>query len=47
MLFAALLYNLLILGATGYVVFGLGHSAWWFLLAVCLLVSGTDDKKEG
>jgi hypothetical protein len=28
------LYEGLILGGTGYAVFTLGHSGWWFLLAV-------------
>ncbi len=27
-------YETLCLGGCGYVVFGLGHSAWWFVLAV-------------
>ena len=35
----ALLYNLVILAATGYVVFGLGHSGWWFALAFCLVLT--------
>lgn len=28
-----LLYEGLVLGGTGYAVFALGHSGWWFLLA--------------
>jgi hypothetical protein len=34
-----LLYNAVILGFTAYVVFWMGHSGWWFLLAVLLLHS--------
>ena len=33
------LYEGLVLGGTGYAVFVLGHSGWWFLLAA-LLSSG-------
>ncbi len=29
----AFLWNVLLLGSVGYVVFGLGHSGWWFLAA--------------
>jgi hypothetical protein len=29
-----LFYETLVIGGCGYVVFGLGHSGWWFLLAV-------------
>jgi len=31
------LYNLAIIFGTAYLVFGLGHSGWWFLLAIILL----------
>lgn len=34
-----ILYNALLIGACGYVVFGLGHSGWWFLLAAVLTMS--------
>ena len=37
-----LLYNAAIVFGTGYVVFGLGHSGWWFLAAFCFLM-GTGD----
>lgn len=30
-------WNLFIILGCAYVVFGLGHSGWWFLLAVMLL----------
>lgn len=32
------LYNLLIIFATGYIVFYLGFSGWWFLLTMCLII---------
>jgi hypothetical protein len=31
-----LVYQLIVLGGTGYAVFVLEHSGWWFLLAVLL-----------
>lgn len=31
-------WNGIVLGVTAYAVFWLGHSGWWFLLAVFLLV---------
>jgi hypothetical protein len=31
------LFRLIILGTTAYVVFGLGHSGWWFLFAILLM----------
>jgi hypothetical protein len=31
-----IIYQALVLGGTGYAVFGLGHSGWWFLLAYFL-----------
>lgn len=30
-------YRLAVLGTCAYVVFGLGYSGWWFLLALLLL----------
>lgn len=35
-LLALMACNMVILGTTAYVVFWLGHSGWWFLLALCL-----------
>lgn len=43
-LLLTLMYNLAILGGTGYAVFGLGYSGWWFLLAVLCLVSARYKK---
>lgn len=40
-----LIWNLAVLFGTGYVVFGLGHSGWWFVLAVFLFTSG-DSKGD-
>ena len=34
---AVLASNLIVLGGCAYAVFWLGHSGWWFLLAVLLL----------
>lgn len=31
----------LTIGGTGYVVFGLGHSGWWFVLGIFLSAMGT------
>ena len=31
-----IIYESLVLGGCGYVVFGLGYSGWWFVLAVVL-----------
>lgn len=38
-LILAWLYNVLLISGTGYVVFVLGHSGWWFLLTLVLLCS--------
>jgi len=38
-LIMSLLYNLAVILLTGYVVFVLGRSGWWFLLAIFILVS--------
>lgn len=35
------IYNLAILGGTSYFVFGLGHSGWWFLLALMLMAGSS------
>lgn len=38
------IYNLTILAGCSYIVFGLGHSGWWFLLALaCMGTSKKDD----
>ncbi len=34
------MWNTMVLVGTAYVVFGLGHSGWWFALALCLMQSG-------
>jgi hypothetical protein len=40
-------YNLAVLFGCGYVVFGLGHSGWWFALAlICLASSKSSDDEE-
>lgn len=40
-LFAAiiLLYNILLIVGTAYIVFGLGFSGWWFLLTIILMAT--------
>lgn len=35
-MFMMLVWLVLLWGATGYVVFWLGHSGWWFALSLCL-----------
>lgn len=35
-----LIWNIFVWGWAGYVVFGLGNSGWWFLLALLLTASG-------
>lgn len=42
---AVLIYNLIIIAGTAFLVAVYGWSAWWFLLAVLLLMS-TKDKDE-
>ena len=37
-----LVYNLILLAGTAYLVGWRGWSAWWFALAVCLLATGRD-----
>jgi hypothetical protein len=44
MVILTILYNLSILLGCGYVVFGLGYSGWWFLLAICCLASFKRDE---
>jgi hypothetical protein len=41
-LLLAMIYNLVILGATVYLVGWQGWSAWWFLLTVSLLAGKKD-----
>lgn len=41
----SMVYNLIILGFTSYIVFGLGHSGWWFLLAVMLMTVPSSAMK--
>lgn len=36
-----LLWGLTIIGGCAYIVFGLGHSPWWFLLGVAIVGSWT------
>lgn len=43
----AMIYNLIILAGTVYLVGWQGWSAWWFLLAVILLASGKEEKPTG
>jgi hypothetical protein len=38
----AMIYNLILLVGTAYLVGWQGWSAWWFLLTVILLASGKD-----
>ena len=40
-----MIYNLLLLGGTTYLVGWQGWSAWWFLLTVLLLASQKDSGK--
>jgi hypothetical protein len=43
----SLVFAALVLGGTAYVVFGLGYSGWWFLLAliVCAMNRAEIDVK--
>ena len=53
-----LMYEALVIGGCGYVVFGLGRSGWWFLLALLMsagaykpaswnaLLTGVDKSKS-
>lgn len=44
------LYNLAVIGGCAYVVFGLGYSGWWFVVAFCVLddvqISTTTTTKD-
>jgi len=40
-----LIWCLAVFGTTAYAVFGLGHSGWWFLLALLLTQRGRDRQK--
>lgn len=40
---AVILYDAALVFGTGYMVFGLGHSAWWFVVAFCFLL-GTGEE---
>lgn len=40
-----LVYEGLVLGGTGYAVFVLGHSGWWFLLALPLSAAAYSPAK--
>lgn len=35
------IWNILILGSTGYVVFGLDYSGWWWILALIIWDAGS------
>jgi hypothetical protein len=39
------LYEGLVVGGTGYAVFVLDHSGWWFLLAVIMSVAAYSPRK--
>ena len=39
----AVVYNLILLAGTAYLVGWCEWSAWWFLLTVCLLSSGSKE----
>ncbi|MDI1253845.1 hypothetical protein [Thermomonas sp.] len=39
-----IIFESIVWGGTGYVVFGLGNSGWWFVLAA--LVSGAAHKPQ-
>jgi hypothetical protein len=38
----AMIYNIILLGSTAYLVGWRGWSAWWFLLTVLLLANGKE-----
>ena len=42
----AMIYNLIILGTTVYLVGWQGWSGWWFLFAIILLATGNDAKPK-
>jgi hypothetical protein len=39
------LWNGLIIGGCSFIVFGLGHSGWWFLLSLILLAKRSDEDE--
>lgn len=43
-LFGVLLYNLILIAGTAYLVAVMNWSAWWFVLTVCLLVNYSSTK---
>jgi len=43
----SILYESLVLGGTGYVVFFMGHNGWWFLLAVLMSSNQLKAKSFG
>jgi hypothetical protein len=46
LIIAYYIYCLLVIFATGYVVFELNHSSWWFLLALVLCDSAPYQTKK-
>lgn len=40
------IYCLIILGGCSYIVFGLGFSGWWFLLAILLLPTTSEEGQQ-
>jgi hypothetical protein len=38
-----LLWNAIVLGVTTYLVFWMGHSGWWYLLALILIGNATSS----
>ena len=42
-----LLWEGVVLGGCGYIVFGLGYSGWWFLLALYMSGSAYSPEKWG
>lgn len=47
MIVLAMIYNLILIIGTVYLVGWHNWSGWWFLLTVILLASGKDDKSKG
>ena len=43
-LFGVLLYNLILIAGTAYLVAVMDWSAWWFLLTLCLLCDYKETK---
>jgi hypothetical protein len=46
MKFTSLIWDLALLAGCSYIVFWRGHSAWWFLLAVALMLFPDSDEGE-